>query len=184
VNEKLIAPQHIPGGRRRNGAADSPGCAAGKTRTRRHRCRARLRGPHITAVGSFRNVTVDGLDYREMNCSMPAIISGIPGHMIENVVLRTSVWSRVRFAARVEALLADAPSLRAAIEPLLKARNTMRRHKALLDRRCRPRTTKSRLAIRRPSAVRCPGRYGRQWLGRCFANTRTRAPGQVQSRLS
>jgi hypothetical protein len=33
-------------------------------------------------------VTVDGLDCSEMNCSMPAIISGIPGHMIENVVLK------------------------------------------------------------------------------------------------
>lgn len=49
---------------------------------------ARLRSPHATAAGSFRNVTVDGIDCREMNCSMPAIISGIPGHMIENVVLR------------------------------------------------------------------------------------------------
>ena len=49
---------------------------------------ARLRGPHATAVGSLRNVTVDGLDCREMSCSMPAIISGIPGHMIENVVLK------------------------------------------------------------------------------------------------
>ncbi len=40
------------------------------------------------AAGSFRNVVVDGIDCREVNCHMPAIISGIPGHMIENVTLR------------------------------------------------------------------------------------------------
>lgn len=49
---------------------------------------ARLRAPHRTTPGSFRNVTIDGLDCGEMNCSLPAIISGIPGHMIENVVLK------------------------------------------------------------------------------------------------
>jgi hypothetical protein len=49
---------------------------------------ARLRGPHITTAGSLRNVTVDGLDCREVNGNMPAIISGIPGHMIQDVVLK------------------------------------------------------------------------------------------------
>ncbi len=49
---------------------------------------ARLRGPHATTTGSFRNVMVDGLDCREANCDMPAIISGIPSHMIEGVVLK------------------------------------------------------------------------------------------------
>jgi transposase len=42
---------------------------------------------------------------------------------------------RCTFAARVEALLADAPELRLAIEPLLEARNVMRRQKVILDRR-------------------------------------------------
>jgi polygalacturonase len=49
---------------------------------------ARLRGPHMTTAGSFRNVTIDGLDCREANCDMPAIISGIPGRMIQDVVLK------------------------------------------------------------------------------------------------
>jgi polygalacturonase len=49
---------------------------------------ARLRGPAVAAAGSFRNVTVDGLDCREAKCSVPAIVSGIPGHMIENVSLK------------------------------------------------------------------------------------------------
>ena len=42
---------------------------------------------------------------------------------------------RCTFAARVEALLADAPELRLAIEPLLEARNAMRKQSAMLDRR-------------------------------------------------
>jgi predicted transcriptional regulator len=42
---------------------------------------------------------------------------------------------RCTFAARVETLLADAPELRLAIEPLLEARNMMRKQKVLLDRR-------------------------------------------------
>jgi transposase len=42
---------------------------------------------------------------------------------------------RCTFAARVETLLADAPELRLAIEPLLEARNMMRKQKILLDRR-------------------------------------------------
>jgi transposase len=49
--------------------------------------------------------------------------------------LKVGLIHRVRFAPRVEALLADAPSLRVAIEPLLEAQNMMRRHKTLLDRR-------------------------------------------------
>lgn len=49
---------------------------------------ARLRGPHRTTAGSFRSVIVDGLDCRAANCDVPAIISGIPGHMIEGVVLK------------------------------------------------------------------------------------------------
>jgi polygalacturonase len=69
---------------------------------------ARLRGPHITAAGSFRDVTVDGLDCREMNCSMPAIISGIPGHMIENVVLRNLTFVQQGGDPRREAALMPA----------------------------------------------------------------------------
>lgn len=42
---------------------------------------------------------------------------------------------RCTFAARVETLLANAPELRLAIEPLLEARNMMRKQKVLLDRR-------------------------------------------------
>jgi len=41
---------------------------------------------------------------------------------------------RCTFAAKVEQLLADAPELRAALEPLLEARNLMRKQKAMLDR--------------------------------------------------
>jgi transposase len=42
---------------------------------------------------------------------------------------------RCTFAAKVEALLADAPELQAAIGPLLEARNMMRKQKVVLDRR-------------------------------------------------
>jgi hypothetical protein len=41
---------------------------------------------------------------------------------------------RCTFAARVETLLADAPELCIAIEPLLEVRNVMRKQKVLLDR--------------------------------------------------
>jgi Right handed beta helix region/Pectate lyase superfamily protein len=66
---------------------------------------ARLRGPHITTAGSFRNVTVDGLDCGEMTCSMPAIISGIPGHMIENVVLKNLTFVQQGGERREAALI-------------------------------------------------------------------------------
>lgn len=49
--------------------------------------------------------------------------------------LKIGAVHRCTFAARVEALLADAPELRLAIEPLLEARNVMRRQKVILDRR-------------------------------------------------
>jgi transposase len=42
---------------------------------------------------------------------------------------------RCTFAAKVDALLADAPELQAAIGPLLEARNMMRKQKVVLDRR-------------------------------------------------
>ena len=42
---------------------------------------------------------------------------------------------RCGFAAKVETLLADAADLRMAIEPLLEARNMMRKQKAIFDRR-------------------------------------------------
>jgi transposase len=48
--------------------------------------------------------------------------------------LKLGLVHRGRFAAKVEAMLADAPDLRLAIEPLLEARNMMRAKKALLDR--------------------------------------------------
>jgi transposase len=40
-----------------------------------------------------------------------------------------------QFAAKVEAMLAVAPDLRMAIEPLLEVRNLMRKQKAVLDRK-------------------------------------------------
>ncbi|MGA7327383.1 MAG: IS110 family transposase [Rhodomicrobium sp.] len=49
--------------------------------------------------------------------------------------LKIGAVHRCTFAARVETLLTDAPELRSAIEPLLEARNMMRKQKALLDRR-------------------------------------------------
>ncbi len=49
--------------------------------------------------------------------------------------LKIGATHRCTFAARVETLLADAPELRTAIEPLLEARNMMRKQKVLLDRR-------------------------------------------------
>lgn len=49
--------------------------------------------------------------------------------------LKIGLVHRAAFASRVEALLVDAPVLRVAIEPLLEARNVMRKQKALLDRR-------------------------------------------------
>jgi transposase len=49
--------------------------------------------------------------------------------------LKLGAVHRCTFAARVEALSADAPELRLAIEPLLEARNVMRRQKVILDRR-------------------------------------------------
>jgi len=48
--------------------------------------------------------------------------------------LKVGAVHRCTYAARVETLLVDAPQLRAAIEPLLQARNMMRKQKALLDR--------------------------------------------------
>jgi transposase len=48
--------------------------------------------------------------------------------------LKIGAVHRCTFAARVETLVADTPDLRTAIEPLLEARNMMRKKKALLDR--------------------------------------------------
>ena len=48
--------------------------------------------------------------------------------------LKLGAVHRCTFAARVETLLTDAPELRMAIEPLLEARNVMRKQKVLLDR--------------------------------------------------
>ncbi|MCP1750951.1 transposase [Bradyrhizobium elkanii] len=48
--------------------------------------------------------------------------------------LKLGLVHRARFATKVEALLAHAPELRLAIEPLLDVRNAMRVKKALLDR--------------------------------------------------
>jgi transposase len=49
--------------------------------------------------------------------------------------LKVGAVHRCAFAAKIETLLVDAPELRLAIEPLLEARNMMRKQKALLDRR-------------------------------------------------
>ncbi|WP_456725247.1 IS110 family transposase [Bradyrhizobium sp. USDA 4350] len=48
--------------------------------------------------------------------------------------LKLGLVHRSRFAAKVEAALADAAELRLAVEALLDVRNTMRVKKALLDR--------------------------------------------------
>lgn len=48
--------------------------------------------------------------------------------------LKLGTVHRNRFAAKVEALLIDAPELRMAIAPLLEARNMMRKQKVVLDR--------------------------------------------------
>jgi len=48
--------------------------------------------------------------------------------------LKVGAVHRCTFAARIESLLANAPDLRLAIEPLLEARNMMRKKTALLDR--------------------------------------------------
>lgn len=48
--------------------------------------------------------------------------------------LKIGAVHRSTFAAKVESLLADAPELRAAIAPLLEARNVMRKQMVLLDR--------------------------------------------------
>jgi transposase len=48
--------------------------------------------------------------------------------------LKLGLVHRVRFAAKVEAMLIDAPELREAIEPLLEARNMMRAKKVAMDR--------------------------------------------------
>jgi transposase len=49
--------------------------------------------------------------------------------------LKVGAVHRCTFAVKVEALLADAPELQAAIGPLLEARNLMRKQKVVLDRR-------------------------------------------------
>lgn len=49
--------------------------------------------------------------------------------------LKLGALHRCQFAARVEKLLMDAPDLRMAIEPLLDARNMMRKQKVAMDRR-------------------------------------------------
>jgi transposase len=49
--------------------------------------------------------------------------------------LKVGAVHRCTFAARIETLLGDAPELKIAIEPLLEARNLMRKQKAIIDRR-------------------------------------------------
>lgn len=49
--------------------------------------------------------------------------------------LKIGAVHRCTFSTRVESLLANAPELRIAIEPLLESRNIMRKQKVLLDRR-------------------------------------------------
>jgi transposase len=48
--------------------------------------------------------------------------------------LKLGALHRCQFAAKVEKILADAPDLQMAIEPLLEARNMMRKQKVALDR--------------------------------------------------
>jgi polygalacturonase len=48
---------------------------------------ARLRGPRGTAVGALRGIAIDGLTSRGPD-TMPAIVSGIPGHRIAAIALR------------------------------------------------------------------------------------------------
>ena len=49
---------------------------------------ARLRGPAGTGVGALRRVTISDLACRAPASDVPVIISGIPGHPIEDVTLR------------------------------------------------------------------------------------------------
>ena len=49
--------------------------------------------------------------------------------------LKLGALHRCQFAAKVAAMLSNEPDLRMAIEPLLEARNMMRKQKAILDRR-------------------------------------------------
>ncbi|HEX2101224.1 MAG TPA: glycosyl hydrolase family 28-related protein [Candidatus Synoicihabitans sp.] len=46
---------------------------------------ARLRGPAGTAVGAIRRVQIDNLVVDDADCRFAALISGLPGHRIENV---------------------------------------------------------------------------------------------------
>ena len=48
--------------------------------------------------------------------------------------LKLGLVHRAQFATKVEGMLTDAPELRMGIEPLLEARNMMRKQKAVLDR--------------------------------------------------
>jgi transposase len=64
---------------------------------------------------------------------MLAIEDSIRG-LLKVYGLKLGLVHRARFAAKVEAMLAEAPELRMAIEPLLDVRNAMRAKKATLDR--------------------------------------------------
>jgi transposase len=97
--------------------------------------------------------------------------------------LKLGALHRCQFAARVETMLTNAPDLRIATEPLLEARNAMRKQKAVLDRRisqmarkhdvCRRLMTISgvgpivsltfRATIDDPSASRTPRPFLRFW---------------------
>ncbi|MCB8874238.1 rhamnogalacturonidase [Acidisoma silvae] len=49
---------------------------------------ARLRGPAGTRPGILRGITIEDLDAQQSFSAMPIIIAGIPGHRIEDVVMR------------------------------------------------------------------------------------------------
>jgi transposase len=70
---------------------------------------------------------------RKFTDHMVAIEATIRG-LLKVHGLKLGLVHRAQFAAKVEGMLTEAPELRMAIEPLLEARNMMRKQKALLDR--------------------------------------------------
>ena len=66
---------------------------------------ARLRGPDGTAVGALRRVTISNIVCYNSSTKTPCIISGVPGHDIEDIRLHDiRIWSRGGGTAAMAAL--------------------------------------------------------------------------------
>ncbi len=66
---------------------------------------ARLRGPEGTAVGGLRRVTISNVVCYRSSTKTPCIISGIPGHNVEDVQLHDiRIWSKGGGTAEMAAL--------------------------------------------------------------------------------